>query len=162
MRQQKSMTENGVRETPPYAARCRCRREPGSVWWVHEETNWLCFTEEKGSLKFPAAQRIKGPASSLLWLGFDPQPRNFRIQWASPKTKQNKTTTAKVKRVPGDSGCGAESNCSGSGSCRGRSLLPGPVQWVKGPVIAAAAAQVAAVAGIQSLAWELPYAMRQP
>ena len=89
VRQQKSMTENGVRETPPYAARCRCRREPGSVCWVHEETNWLCFTEEKGSLKFPAAQRIKGPASSLLWLGFDPQPRNFRIQWASPKTKQN-------------------------------------------------------------------------
>ena len=31
------------------------------------------------------------------------------------------------------------------------------VQWVKGSGIAAAVAQVRAVARIQSLAWELPY-----
>ena len=37
-----------------------------------------------------------------------------------------------------------------------RILIPGPTQWVKGFGTAAAAVQVAAVAQIQSLAWELP------
>ena len=37
--------------------------------------------------------------------------------------------------------------------------IPSPVQWVKGSSIAAPVAQVAATARIQSLAWELPYAM---
>ena len=42
---------------------------------------------------------------------------------------------------------------------RGTGLIPGLVQWVKGSDIAAAAAQVAAVAQLQSLARELPYAV---
>ena len=38
-------------------------------------------------------------------------------------------------------------------------MIPGPAQWVKIWGVAAAAAQVAAVAQVQSLAWELPCAM---
>ena len=37
-------------------------------------------------------------------------------------------------------------------------LIPGPAQWVKGSGIAAAAGWITAVAQIQSLAWEFPYA----
>ena len=37
-------------------------------------------------------------------------------------------------------------------------LIPGLVHWVKGSGIAASIAQIAAVAWIQSLAQELPYA----
>ena len=37
---------------------------------------------------------------------------------------------------------GSESDCCGSGHCRGMGLKPGPLQWVKGADIAAAAAQV--------------------
>ena len=46
--------------------------------------------------------------------------------------------------------------CSSSGGCRGKGLIPGPVQQVTGPGIAAAAAQ------IQSLAQDLPYAAVWP
>ena len=34
------------------------------------------------------AQCIKDPVLSLLWLGFDPWPRNFCILWAWPKKKK--------------------------------------------------------------------------
>ena len=37
-----------------------------------------------------------------------------------------------------------------------------PAEWVKESGIGAAAVQVTAVAQIQSLAWELPYAMVHP
>ena len=53
---------------------------------------------------------------------------------------------------------GYESNCSGSGYCRGEGSIPGLVQWVKGSGVSIAAAQVTAVAWIQSLIQELPYA----
>lgn len=49
-------------------------------------------------------------------------------------------------------------NCYGLGCCRGMGSISGTAQWVKGLGIAIAAAQVAAVAQIQSLALELPYA----
>ena len=49
-------------------------------------------------------------------------------------------------------------NCYGLGCCRGMGSISGTAQWVKGLGIAIAAAQVAAVAQIQSLAWELSYA----
>ena len=39
------------------------------------------------------------------------------------------------------------------GRCGGESSIPSPAQWVKGSGITASAAW------IQSLAWELPYAM---
>ena len=51
-----------------------------------------------------------------------------------------------------------ESECSGSGSCRGAGSTPGPAQWVQGSSIAAAVVQVAAAAQIQFLSWDLPYA----
>ena len=38
-------------------------------------------------------------------------------------------------------------------------MIPNPVQWVKGSSVAAAATYMAAVALMQSLAQELPYAM---
>ena len=38
-------------------------------------------------------------------------------------------------------------------------LIPRPVQWIKGFGVAAAVAQVTAVAQIQCLAQELPYAV---
>ena len=53
---------------------------------------------------------------------------------------------------------GEESDCRSSGCCRGVGLIPSPAQWVKGSRVTIAAAQVAAVARIQSLPWELPYA----
>ena len=58
---------------------------------------------------------------------------------------------------PGNSICSTadqkkESDSSRSGHWRATGLIPGPVQWVKGPGIAAAAAW------IQFLAQELPYA----
>ena len=62
-----------------------------------------------------------------------------------------------VKELP----CGAvgwESDCSSSGHCGGVGSVPGLAQWVKGPRVATAEAQVAAEAWIQSLAQELPYA----
>ena len=31
---------------------------------------------------------VKESALSLLWLGFDPWPRNFHMLWAQPKTKK--------------------------------------------------------------------------
>lgn len=34
------------------------------------------------------AQRVKDPAWSLLWLEFDPWPRNFYMPWAWPKGKK--------------------------------------------------------------------------
>ena len=43
-----------------------------------------------------------------------------------------------------------------SGGCGGTGSIPYPMQWVKGSCIATALAQVATVAWIQSLAWELP------
>lgn len=52
-----------------------------------------------------------------------------------------------------------ESYCSGSDCFRGAGLIPSPAQWVKGSRIATAVAQVAAAARIQSLTWELPYAI---
>ena len=44
----------------------------------------------------------------------------------------------------------------GSGHCRGEGSIPSPGQWVKGSGVATAAAQVSAVAWIQSLVQELP------
>ena len=47
-------------------------------------------------------QQVKDPVwslqqlESLLWLGFNPCPRNFHMQSAQPKTKQNK----QKKKVP--------------------------------------------------------------
>ena len=41
-------------------------------------------------------------------------------------------------------------------------IIPVPVPWVKGSGIATAATQVTAVTWIQSLAWELSYAVVQP
>ena len=35
-------------------------------------------------LKSLVAQQVKDPALSLLWLSFDPWPRNFRVPWAWP------------------------------------------------------------------------------
>ena len=49
-------------------------------------------------------------------------------------------------------------DCSGSGYCRGASLIPGAGQWVKGSSVVAAAAWVTSVAQVQSLVWELPHA----
>ena len=46
-----------------------------------------------------------------------------------------------------------KNDCSGLSHCEGVYSNPSPVQWVKGSGIAAAAAQ------IQALAQELPYAM---
>ena len=40
-----------------------------------------------------------------------------------------------------------------SGHCRGTGLIPDLAQWLKGSSIAAAAAWVAAVVQVQSLAW---------
>ena len=51
---------------------------------------------------------------------------------------------------------GSESDCSSLGCCGGAGSIPpipGLVQWVKESGIAAAVAQVAAGAQIQSLAW---------
>ena len=45
------------------------------------------------------------------------------------------------------------SDCSSSGCYGGVGSVPGSVQWVKGSGVASAEAW------IQSLAWELPYAM---
>ena len=45
------------------------------------------------------------------------------------------------------------------GGCRGVNSIPSLAQQVKGSGVATAAAKVAAAAGIQSLAQELPYAM---
>ena len=53
----------------------------------------------------------------------------------------------------------SEADCSGLGGWRGVSSIPSLVQWVKGSGIAAVAAQVTAVAQIQTLAWEFPYAV---
>ena len=50
-----------------------------------------------------------------------------------------------------------ESNCSGSGHCRGLGLIPGLAQWVKGSGVATAAEQVKATAPIQPLAQKHPY-----
>ena len=47
----------------------------------------------------------------------------------------------------------------GLGSYRGKGSTPGPVRWIKGSSIALAAAYVAAVARIQTLAMELPYTL---
>ena len=47
----------------------------------------------------------------------------------------------------------SESDCSTSSHCGGTDSIRGPVQWVKGSGIAAAVAQ------IQPLAWEIPYAL---
>ena len=49
--------------------------------------------------------------------------------------------------------------CNSSSRCRGAGSIPGPVQQVKGSGTAAAVAQVATVAQIQSLAWEYPSAV---
>ena len=46
-----------------------------------------------------------------------------------------------------------------SGHCGGAGLIPGPAQWFKISRAAAAVAQFAAMAQIQSLAEELPYAV---
>ena len=46
-------------------------------------------------------------------------------------------------------------HCSSSGHFGDVCSFPGPVQWVKGSCIAAAVAQVATEAWIQSLGWEL-------
>ena len=43
------------------------------------------------------------------------------------------------------------------GPCRGEGLIPSLAQRVKGSGVAAIAAEVSAVAQIQTLAWELPY-----
>ena len=54
---------------------------------------------------------------------------------------------------------GEESDCSGSGH-RGRmDLTPSGVQRIKRSGVASAAVLVTAAAQIQSLDWELPYAM---
>ena len=77
---------------------------------------------------------------------------------------------AATARGPGTSichRCGCkkkkESDCSSSGHCKGSGSNPdpgpGPEQWVKGPGIAAALLYITAVAQIQSLAWELPFAV---
>ena len=55
-------------------------------------------------------------------------------------------------------GCGPkkkrkEADGSSLGDCRGMGLIPGLMQWIKGSFVATA------VAEIQSLAQELPYAM---
>ena len=52
-----------------------------------------------------------------------------------------------------------ESDCNSLGHCGGMVSIPGPGQWVKGSGVATAAAQVSAAAQIQSLAWELQYAI---
>ena len=54
---------------------------------------------------------------------------------------------------------GLESNCCRSAHCSSTGLIPSPAHWVKGSGVATAAAQIAAAAQIQSLAWELSYAM---
>ena len=46
--------------------------------------------------------------------------------------------------------------------CQDAGSIPSPAQWVKGSGIAAAVAWITAVAQIQSLAWELPYALGRP
>ena len=48
-----------------------------------------------------------------------------------------------------------KSNVSSVGCCSNLGLIPSTVQWLKGPSVAIAAAQVTAVAWIQSLAQEL-------
>ena len=45
-----------------------------------------------------------------------------------------------------------------SGHCRGASSIPGPAEWIKRSGIATATTQLAAVAQIQCVARELPYA----
>ena len=54
---------------------------------------------------------------------------------------------------------GYESDCSGSGHLGGKGSISSQAQWAKGSGFAAAVAQFAAVAQIQSLTQELPYAM---
>ena len=39
-------------------------------------------------MEFPGGLAVKDLASSLLWLRFDPWPRNFCVPWVWPK--QNK------------------------------------------------------------------------
>ena len=48
-------------------------------------------------VKDPAlsAQQLK----SLLWLGFDPWPRNFPMPWAWPKKKKKKKIVKKGVRI---------------------------------------------------------------
>ena len=52
-----------------------------------------------------------------------------------------------------------EPNCIISGCCGGVGSIPSLVQWVKGSCIATAKAELVFVVQIQSLAWELPYAL---
>ena len=37
----------------------------------------------------PVAQQVKDPVLSLLWRGFDPWPRNFRLPWSKKKKKRS-------------------------------------------------------------------------
>ena len=57
------------------------------------------------------------------------------------------------------SAVGEEPDCSSSGHFGSTSSILGLAQWVKGSGIAAAGAQVTAMTHIQSLAWEIAYAM---
>ena len=52
-----------------------------------------------------------------------------------------------------------EKNPTAAGCCWGTDLILSPEQWVIGSEIAAAMVQIATVAWIQSLPWELPFAM---
>ena len=76
------------------------------------------------------------------------------------QVRYNTTHTFKV--LQGESSrCGTvdyEYDFSSLGCCRGMGLIPKLTQWVSGSGIATAVAQVAALAQIQSLACELPYA----
>ena len=62
--------------------------------------------------------------------------------WPKKKSKQKKECT-----------------CNGLGGYGDKGSIPGPAQWIKGSGIAAAAVYFVAVAQIQYLAQELPYAV---
>ena len=42
----------------------------------------------EGEREFPGSLAVRDPTLLLLWLRFNPWPRNFHIPWAQPKKKE--------------------------------------------------------------------------
>ena len=66
------------------------------------------------------AQQVKDPVLSLLWDGFDPWPRNFRMSWAQPpahlpRRKANISLKVNISLDPrSNTGSGVELACHAS------------------------------------------------
>ena len=110
---------------------------------------------------FPGSLVIKIPAPSLLWLRFDPWPRNFCMLQVWPKKRKQRSSSRGT----------AETNSTRNHE--DASSIPGLAQWVKGVAVSCGVGprrssdlallrlrqRLAAVAPIQPLAWEPPYAV---